>query len=58
MKQITEVGQFLKWGEAITIDVTKKMMKILPISQPEKLVEIPNEDGPAEDLLDLRCSSF
>jgi hypothetical protein len=57
-RQLAEVGRFVRLGEAVTIDLTRKMLKVLPFSQAERIVEIPNADTPSEEALEARCKSF
>jgi hypothetical protein len=56
--ETNEIGRFIRWGESVTIDLVRKVMKLIPEGQPENLVEIPNEDTPSEEALDLRCSYY
>lgn len=53
-----DVGKFIRWGAAVTVDTAEKLLRILPISRPEDLVEIPNEDIPEDEALGLRVSSW
>ncbi|HEX9711249.1 MAG TPA: hypothetical protein VGB52_01695 [Actinomycetota bacterium] len=53
-----DVGKFIRWGAAVTIDTAEKLIGMLPISRPEDLVEIPNEDCPEDEALGLRVSSW
>ncbi len=53
-----EIGRFIKWGEGVTIDLVRKVMQLIPEGKPEKIVEIPNEDTPSEEALDLRCTYY
>ena len=51
-----EIGKFIRWGEAVTIDLVRKVIRLIPEGQQADIVEIPNEDTPSEEALDLRCS--
>lgn len=53
-----EIGKFIQWGEAVTIDLVRKVLKLIPEGQQEQVVEIPNEDTPSEEALDLRCTYY
>jgi hypothetical protein len=53
-----ELGKFVRWGEQVTVDVVNRVLKLIPESRLEVLIEIPNEDVPAEDALRARCSSY
>ena len=53
-----ELGTFVRWGEAVTADLTRKILSMLPISQPEEIVEIPDIEAPSDEELDLRCKSY
>lgn len=53
-----EIGKVVGWGQGVTVDLARKMITMLPISQPEKIVEIPNEDVPSDEVLDLRRTSY
>jgi hypothetical protein len=53
-----EIGKFVRWGEAVTVDIVKRIMTFLPESQPEELVEIPSEETPSDEALGARVSSF
>jgi len=57
-KQVHEFGRFVSFGQKVTVDTTRKILKVLPFSQPERLVEIPNEDIPHDEVLDLRNICF
>lgn len=54
----TEIGRFIHWGAAVSMDVAKRLMTVLPLSRPEDLVEIPNEDCPEDETLSLRVSTW
>jgi hypothetical protein len=56
--ETAEIGKFIRWGEAVTVDIARKIMRLIPEAQQEEIVEIPNEDTPSEETLDLRCSSY
>jgi len=53
-----DVGRFIRWGAAVSVDAAEKLIKFLPFSRPEEMVDIPNEDCPEDEALDLRCSSW
>ena len=53
-----EISKTLQRSKDVTIDLTKRVIRLLPISQPEQLVEIPNADVPSDESLDIRCKSF
>ncbi|MGZ4139150.1 MAG: hypothetical protein ACXVQ6_10265 [Actinomycetota bacterium] len=53
-----EIGRFGRWGEAVTIDVVKRVMSFLPEAREGDLVEVPGEDEPSEEALKARVSSF
>ncbi len=57
-KQVRELGRFVSFGQQVTVDTTRKILKVLPFSQQERLVEIPNEDVPHDEVLDLRNNCF
>lgn len=57
-KQVYELGRFVQFGQQVTVDTTRKILKVLPFSQQERLVEIPNEDVPHDEVLDLRNNCF
>jgi hypothetical protein len=57
-KQVHEVGRFVRFGQQVTVDTTRKILQVLPFSQQERLVEIPNEDVPHDEVLDLRNNCF
>ncbi|MGQ0762933.1 MAG: hypothetical protein ACT4OT_13090 [Acidobacteriota bacterium] len=52
------VETFLRWGTPVTIDVKAKMLRELPLAQPESLVEIPVPERPTEEALEARCASY
>lgn len=53
-----ELGKFVRWGEAVTIDMARKIMRVLPISAPVEIVEIPDAESPSDDALNARVSSY
>ena len=61
-----EIGKFVRWAKPITLDLAKMpleasrkaMSVLLPGAQSESLVEIPTEDAPTQEVLDLRMQSF
>jgi hypothetical protein len=53
-----ELGKFVRWGEAVTIDIVKKVMSFLPESKPAEIVELPQESDPSDEALGARVSSF
>lgn len=57
-KETNKVGTFLKWGTPVTIDQKARLLRELPLAQPEHLVEIPVPERPAEELLEARVASY
>jgi hypothetical protein len=54
-----EIGKFVRWGEAVTIDVVMRVMSFLPESKPAEIVDLPDEDEtPSDEALGARVSSF
>ncbi len=51
-------SKFIKWAEPVAVDLTRKILSILPISRPEEIVEIPVPERPEDETLDLRCKSY
>jgi hypothetical protein len=58
MQTTTELGKFVRWGEAVTIDMARKIMKVLPIAQPEELIDLPDDNRPSDEALKARVSSY
>ena len=52
------VQTFLTWGRPVTVDAKAKMLRELPLAQPEHLVEIPVTERPTEEALEARVSSY
>lgn len=57
-RQENSVKSFLSWGTPVTIDAKARMLRELPIAQPENLVEIPVPERPTEEALEARCASY
>ena len=53
-----ELGKFVRWGEAVTVDIIKKVMSFLPESKPAEIIELPEECNPSDEALGARVSSF
>jgi len=54
-----EIGRFVRWGEAVTVDVVRRVMSFLPESKPAEIVELPDADEtPSDEALGARVSSF
>ena len=58
VKDTFQPGKFIKWAEPVAVDLRKKILSILPIARPEEIVEIPLEERPEDETLDLRCKSY
>lgn len=56
--QETNVNTFLAWGTPVSIDAKARLLRELPFSQPENLVEIPVTADPTEEDLEARVSSY
>ena len=53
-----ELGKFVRWGEAVTVDIVKKVLSFLPESKPGEVVDLPEECDPSDEALGARVSSF
>ena len=53
-----ELGKFVRWGEAVTVDIVKKVLSFLPESKPGEVVDLPEECNPSDEALGARVSSF
>jgi hypothetical protein len=53
-----EIGRFVRWGEAVTVDIVKKVISFLPESKQAEIVELPEECDPSDEALGARVSSF
>jgi hypothetical protein len=53
-----ELGKFVRWGEAVTVDIIKKVMSFLPEARSAEIIELPEECNPSDEALGARVSSF
>ena len=53
-----ELGRFVRWGEAVTVDIIKKVISFLPESKQAEIIELPEECDPSDEALGARVSSF
>lgn len=53
-----QFGKFIRWGQSVTIDQAKRLLRVLPIAQDENVVEFDEERTPTDEELDLRITSF
>ena len=53
-----EIGRFVRWGEAVTVDIIKKVISFLPESKQAEIIELPEECDPSDEALGARVSSF
>ena len=54
----SEIGRFVQWGAAVSVDTARRLLRILPIAENEQVVEFDCEDCPDTDQLDIRVSSL
>ena len=53
-----DFGRFVRWGQAVTVDQAKRLMRFLPEAREEKLVEFDLEQAPTQEQLETRITSF
>jgi hypothetical protein len=53
-----ELGRFVRWGEAVTIEIVEKVMSLIPEARSAEIVELPEECNPSDEALGARVSSF
>jgi|GEM_PF-5796987 len=51
------IGKF-RWHNPVTPELARKIIAVIPLSKQELVVDVPPEDDPADEMLDLRCSSY
>ena len=51
------IGTF-RWQSPITPERARKILAVIPMSKQEEVVDLPPEEDPADEILDLRCSSY
>lgn len=52
------IGKFIDFGPAVSIDVARKLLRILPATDDEKVVEFDAEGAPEVEDLDARLISY
>jgi len=56
--QIGQIGQFIRFGQRVTIDQARRILRFIPESREETLVEFDSEGSPSDEELDLRITSY
>jgi len=54
----TQIGRFIRWGQTVTVDQAQKILRFLPLSREEELVEFDTERTPEDEELDIRITSY
>jgi hypothetical protein len=54
----SQIGRFLTWGQAVSIDQARRVLRFLPESREELLVEFECEASPDTEQLDARLVSY
>lgn len=54
----SEIGRFVHWGAAVSVDTARRLLRILPVASQETVVEFDCETTPDADQLDIRVSSL
>lgn len=51
------IGKF-RWQNPVTPERARKILAVIPLSKQEEVVDLPPEEDPADEMLDLRLSSY
>lgn len=56
MREI-RIGRFT-WESPVPPEVARRLMRILPLAKEQEMVEVPEEERPLDETLDLRCYAY